>query len=68
MRAPSDIGIAARFIVETCAFWAVHRHWDVQRQNLSEEYARDAVIDLVAAALTKPMEQKAPTGNRARRK
>jgi len=31
LRAPVDVAIAARFIVETCAFWAVHRHWDTPR-------------------------------------
>ena len=30
---PFDVEIAARFIVETCAFWAVHRHWDVGRSD-----------------------------------
>jgi len=51
LRAPADVGIAARFIVETCAFWAVHRHWDAARQDLPEERVRAAVIDLVVAAL-----------------
>ena len=45
---------AARFIVETCAFWAVHRHWDAQRQDLPEDGVRAAVIDLVVASLIAP--------------
>src|SRR5262245_44056238 len=54
LRAPADVAIAARFIVETCAFWAVHRHWDAQRQDLPEGHARAAVIDLVVASLVAP--------------
>lgn len=54
LRAPADVGIAARFIVETCAFWAVHRHWDAQRQDLPEERVRATVIDLVVASFIAP--------------
>jgi AcrR family transcriptional regulator len=63
LRAPADVAIAARFIVETCAFWAVHRHWDAQRQDLPEERVRAAVIDLVAASLSSPAKTDA-TDNR----
>jgi hypothetical protein len=56
LRPALDVGIAARFIVETCAFWAVHRHWDAARQDLPEDRVRAAVIDLVAAALIEPAE------------
>ena len=54
LRAVVDVGIAARFIVETCAFWAVHRHWDAQRQEIPEERVRAAVVDLVVASLIAP--------------
>jgi len=54
LRPTLDVGIAARFIVETCAFWAVHRHWDAARQDIPEERVRAAVIDLVVAALIEP--------------
>ena len=40
LRPELDVGIAARFIVETCAFWAVHRHWDAARQDLAEDRVR----------------------------
>lgn len=55
LRAVVDVGLAARFIVETCAFWAVHRHWDAQRQDLPEDRVREAVVDLVVAALANPL-------------
>ncbi len=51
LRVLPNVGIAARFMVETCAFWAVHRHWDVGRQELPEDHVRAAVIDLVTSAL-----------------
>lgn len=54
VRSALDVPVAARFIVETCAFWAVHRHWDSARQDLPEDRARAAVIDLVAASLIEP--------------
>jgi AcrR family transcriptional regulator len=61
LRPALDVGIAARFIVETCAFWAVHRHWDAARQDLPEDRVRAAVIDLVAAALIEPAKATPPT-------
>jgi AcrR family transcriptional regulator len=54
LRAQVDVGIAARFIVETCALWAVHRHWDVGQPEVPEERIRAAVIDLVRASLIDP--------------
>ena len=33
LRVLPDPAVAARFMVETCAFWAVHRHWDVGRSD-----------------------------------
>ena len=61
LRAVTDVGIAARFMVETCAFWAVHRHWDVGRQDLPEDRVRAAVIDLVTSALIEPAKSEART-------
>jgi hypothetical protein len=57
VRAPRDVDIAARFVVETCAFWAVHRHWDAAPQALAEPEVRAATIDLVVTALTSPPEE-----------
>ncbi len=68
LRAPVDVGITARFIVETCAFWAVHRHWDAQRQGLPEERVRATVVDLVVAALIEPAKTKPSTGAKGAKK
>jgi AcrR family transcriptional regulator len=43
--------VAARFVVETCAFWAVHRHWDAAKDDVDETSVRASVIDLVSSAL-----------------
>jgi AcrR family transcriptional regulator len=68
LRAPVDVAIAARFIVETCAVWAVHRHWDAQRQDLPEDRVRAAVIDLVVAALITPVKTEPPTSGKGTRR
>jgi len=68
LRGPVDVGITARFIVETCAFWAVHRHWDAQRQDVPEERARAAVIDLVVAALIEPAKTEPSTSRKGTKK
>jgi AcrR family transcriptional regulator len=51
LRQTLDPAIAARFVVETCGFWALHRHWDVARQEVDESLVRPSVINLVRAAL-----------------
>jgi len=51
LRALSDTRLAARFVIETCAFWAVHRHWDAAREDVEEKGVRAAVVDLVTSAL-----------------
>ena len=33
----TNVTVAARFVIETCAFWAVHRHWDRDPTLLSGE-------------------------------
>jgi AcrR family transcriptional regulator len=60
LRPIDDVGVAARFVVETCAFWAVHRHWDAAPVTASETTARAMVIDLVTSALvaSRPSERK----------
>ena len=69
LRAPVDTGVAARFVVETCAFWAVHRHWDVGRPGVPEDRIRAAVIDLVKAALlTAPAKSTVTTRTKGRKR
>ena len=51
LRTVLDAPIAARFIVETCGFWAIHRHYDIARQEVDEPRVRPSIIDLACAAL-----------------
>ncbi len=56
-----NVSVAARFVIETCTFWAVHRHWDRDPLAVDEATARAAVLKLVTDALLA-----APTGGRAK--
>jgi len=53
VRALPDPAIAARLVLETLVFWAVHRHWDPSPQSVDPKAARDTVIPLLVAALLK---------------
>jgi AcrR family transcriptional regulator len=48
-----DVPAAARLILETTVFWAVHRHFESRPEVISEELARDSVVHFVVRALTK---------------
>jgi AcrR family transcriptional regulator len=48
-----DVEAAARLVLETLTFWAVHRHWDPSPQPYREESARRTVLDLLTSALVK---------------
>ena len=43
--------VAARMVLETVAFWAVHRHWDPSPQSIEEGAVEEAVIDLLTHSL-----------------
>jgi AcrR family transcriptional regulator len=53
LRRIGDSAVAARIVLETLVFWAVHRHWDPSPQALDERSARQTVLDFLAAALVK---------------
>ncbi len=53
VRSVPNIQAAARLILETTVFWAVHRHWDAHPQSVSEEVAEATVVHFVVHALTK---------------
>jgi AcrR family transcriptional regulator len=44
-------GIAARLVLETLTYWAVHRHWDVSPQPMTDALAREHVVRFVLRAL-----------------
>ncbi len=53
MRQMADVTVAARLIVETVVFWAVHRRWDPHPQKFDDSAARETVIGLLTDAIVK---------------
>lgn len=51
LRPAPDVAVAARWLLETLVFWAVHRHWDPHPQPVDEAVARDTVVQLMVNAL-----------------
>jgi AcrR family transcriptional regulator len=47
LRDVGDTPIAARFLLETVAFWAVHRHWDPSPQQVASSDVKANVIELL---------------------
>lgn len=53
LRRVPDAAAAARVIIETAVFWAVHRHWDAHPQHVDEATAKETVVHFTVGALTK---------------
>jgi hypothetical protein len=53
MRQVADVAVAARLIIETVVFWAVHRRWDPHPQLVDDTSARETVIRLLTDAFVK---------------
>ena len=53
LRPVPDATVAARLVIETTVFWAVHRHWDPHPQSVEEAVAKETVVRFVVSALTK---------------
>jgi AcrR family transcriptional regulator len=45
LRRVPNTQVAARTVLETIAFWAVHRHWDPSPQSVDEASVQAAVVD-----------------------
>jgi AcrR family transcriptional regulator len=50
-RRVGELEVVARTLIETVAFWALHRHFDPSPQMIDDSSAERAVIDLVAYGL-----------------
>jgi hypothetical protein len=48
--------VAARFIIETLVFWAVHRHWDPSPQPFDPRVAQETVVQMLVGALGQEMQ------------
>jgi AcrR family transcriptional regulator len=55
LRPVPDPMVAARLIIETLVFWAVHRHWDPSPQPFDPRVAQDTVVQMLVAALGQEM-------------
>ncbi|HEX5066174.1 MAG TPA: helix-turn-helix domain-containing protein [Myxococcota bacterium] len=53
LRRLGDPATTARIVLETLAFWAVHRHWDPSPQAFDEAAARQTVLAFLTSALVK---------------
>ncbi len=51
LRPVPNVPLAARTLLETVAFWAVHRHWDPSPQSIEENAVEVAVVDLLVHSL-----------------
>jgi AcrR family transcriptional regulator len=50
-RAVPDPAVAARLVMETLVFWAVHRHWDPAPQPVDPRAVEDTVVQMLVDAL-----------------
>jgi AcrR family transcriptional regulator len=53
LRRFDDGAIAARIVLETLVFWAVHRHWDASPEDVDADSARRITLDFLVGALLK---------------
>jgi hypothetical protein len=60
-RAVPDPAVAARLVMETLVFWAVHRHWDPAPQPVDPRAVEDTVVQMLVDALA---ERTPPGGTR----
>jgi AcrR family transcriptional regulator len=62
LRPVPDLPSAARFVVETCAWFAMHRHGDPDSRMLNDDDCRRTVRHLLLAAFLSPPAQGADNG------
>ena len=53
LRPGPHVAVAARFIIETVSFWALHRFWDPAPQTLDDATAENTVVTLIVNAFVK---------------
>lgn len=51
LRPVSDVSLAARFVIETIATWAMHIKWDRFPQNFDPKAAQDQVVEFLVRGL-----------------
>jgi AcrR family transcriptional regulator len=53
LRRFEDGAVAARIVLETVVFWAVHRHWDPSPQAVDESSAKRTMLAVLTSAFVK---------------
>lgn len=53
LRRVQSTAVAARVLLETLAFWAVHQHWDPSPRPIAEEDVQATVIEMLVRSLEK---------------
>lgn len=51
LRSVPDVPVAARIIIETIAYWAIHRYWDPSPQSMNDQVAEATVVHMLIYAL-----------------
>ena len=49
-----DVALAARMVVEVCAYWSMHRHWDAEPITIDEEDVEATIVALAERFLLAP--------------
>ena len=52
-RAVPNVEVAARLVLESVVFWAVHRHWDPHPETADEQVVEDSVIEFIKQSLVR---------------
>jgi len=53
LRSLPDAAVAARIVLETITYWAVHRYWDPSPQAVDAKAAEDTAVQFILGALLK---------------
>jgi hypothetical protein len=63
-----DVAVAARFVIEAVATWAVHIHWDPSPQPIEPQAAEETLVRIVvrglAAGGAPPARDRRPSSSR----
>ena len=47
----ANTALTARMVIETAAYWAVHRHWDADPKALDDALVEAAAVEFITRAL-----------------
>ncbi len=53
LRPVPDVKAAARLVLEVTTYWAVHRHWDLRPDSISDAVAKETLVQFVVSPLVR---------------